>query len=145
MKIEEVMTQTFWVSLSLMNGVRNFNQMMTLLAPKKNIFLHVIFKDDQIMNFIYHKTRAVSERVYPTEQLCLLSTTRDIVFYVGKDQLSEASASNVICQFICSCGNIFIDSTNRQVSKPMSQHISQRLMKSIVSQNNEVKTRNQPQ
>ena len=114
----------------------------TQLAARKDVYIRLKFKGDHLLNHIGHKIRSALGRVYPAAQLRILTTTRDIKFKDRERDLPNIFASNVIYQFACSCGDIYIGRTSRQLSKRISEHIPQWLRKSILNEDNEIGTRN---
>ena len=79
-----------------------------------------------------HATKSNQHCVAHTHQLRLIPSAREInLDKVQRSQL-ENSASYVIYQFTCSCGDIYIGRTDRQLTPRMSEHIPKWLTRSTL-------------
>ena len=78
------------------------------------------------------KSNQPLRRTYPSAQLRLIPSTRGINLDKGQRSQLENSASHVIYQFTCSCGDIYIGRTDRQLTQRMSEHIPKWLKRSML-------------
>ena len=100
-------------------------------VPKKMVYLKLDFKGDHLLNDVRQKIKSALNRAFPAAQLRLISSTRGICLdNIGHNRL-ENSASHVVYQFTCSCGDTYIGRTNRQLSQRVSEHIPKWLVKSM--------------
>ena len=100
--------------------------------PRKPIYLNLAFKGDQPLNDAHYKLKSALRRTYPSAQLRLIPSTRGINLDKGQRSQLENSASHVIYQFTCSCGDIYIGRTDRQLTQRMSEHIPKWLKRSML-------------
>ena len=102
-------------------------------VPRKPIYLNLTFKGHQPLNDAHYKLKSALRRTYPPAQLRLIPSTRGINLDKGQRSQLENSASYVIYQFTCSCGDIYVGRTDRQLTQRMSVHIPKWLKSSMLS------------
>ncbi|CAH8588824.1 unnamed protein product [Dicrocoelium dendriticum] len=106
-----------------------------LTAEKKNVYLFLPFKGDHVSNDIGHKLRSAVTRTYATAQLRLIHTTRSLVLHNRQSNSSVSSASHVVYQFTCGCGDIYIGRTDRQLAQRVAEHVPRWLEQLMTQQN----------
>ena len=100
-------------------------------VPKKDVFLSLYFKGDHIAADIKRKVNAALNRTYLAARLQLIWSTRRVMLnHVSRDSCIY-SASHVIYQFTCSCGDVYIGRTDRCLNERMAEHIPKWLVKSM--------------
>ena len=101
-------------------------------VPREPIYINLTFKRDWPLNDARYKIKSALRRIYPSAQLRLIPSTRGINLDKGQRSQLEISDSHVIYQFICSCGDIYIGRTDRQLMQRMSEHIPKWLKRSML-------------
>jgi hypothetical protein len=101
-------------------------------VPKKNIFLHLPFKGDDVsLNFKRRLTGAL-QRTYYAAKLVFIEETTNVPTSPRKDPVDSIAKSNLIYGFTCSCGSSYAGRTSRQLGKRINEHIPKWLLSTRV-------------
>ena len=106
------------------------------LAPKKTVYLELLFKGDDVMTLIKSRLAAAIKRTDNAAQLLLLETTTTLPVPPRKDPVPKNAKSNVIYQFDCICGSRYIGRTQRHLETRIKEHIPRWLQQSRTGQTN---------
>ena len=93
------------------------------VASKKQVVIFLPFKGDHVFNQINHNLKSALKRSYMAAELRLLQTTKGLCLKTHSIGSNQSTASHVIYQFTCSCGDTYIGRTDRCLAQRVSEHI----------------------
>ncbi|KAF7257765.1 hypothetical protein EG68_04158 [Paragonimus skrjabini miyazakii] len=86
--------------------------------------------------------KSAIDRTYPAAEFRLLLSTRRIILYCSDRSPSENSVSPVIYQFACSCGDLYIRRTDRNLQQRKMEHIPKWLVQTMTRHRSAYQYRN---
>ncbi|CAI2731597.1 unnamed protein product [Schistosoma spindalis] len=120
-------------SLKLINHWKCCNMIrpMTILEPKKQVYIMLPFKGDS--NRLMLKLKLAINRKFYAAQIVINEKTRCMVHQKPKQNESDCVTSHCVYQFTCVCRNTHIERNNHVLQLKLAEHIPKWLHKQMNS------------
>ena len=92
-------------------------------VPRKNVYLSLPFKGDNISTMIKRRLDAALGRTFYAAKLLLVDLTQRIPAPPRKDPVPRADTSNIIYGFNCVCGSRYVGRTTRHFGERIVEHV----------------------
>lgn len=90
---------------------------------KKPSFLFLPFINDSFSSLLKRRIRSITAQTFPAADPKIIFAARKIGLRSLKDKVPLDRASNIIYEFVCSCGSSYLGRTSRVLSERMVEHL----------------------
>ncbi|CAH8484819.1 unnamed protein product [Schistosoma mattheei] len=101
----------------------NMTRPMTLLAPKKRVYITLPFRGDINSLMLKQRLKLAINRTFYAAQLVIIEKTRSMFHQKPKQHENDCVTSHCVYKFTCMCGNTYVGRSNRDLQLRVGEHI----------------------
>ena len=94
-----------------------------LKAEKKQVFLNLSYKGDNLSMSTSKRLRKLVEFTFPAARLMVIHHSKNMLTQSKLGKSSSTVISNCIYKFTCTCGSMYIGRTERGLSDRINEHV----------------------